>query len=63
VVKATFVGSVIDITCELDTRERLIAQVAGGGGEHVGLGETVQIGWNLEDMSVFPGGGREQSRQ
>jgi spermidine/putrescine ABC transporter ATP-binding subunit len=58
VVKATFIGSVMDITCELDTHERLIAQVAGRRGERVELGESVQIGWNLEDMSVFPGGGR-----
>jgi spermidine/putrescine ABC transporter ATP-binding subunit len=57
VEKATFVGSVIDITCELDTREQLIAQVAAGRGQKLQLGETVQIGWNLEDMNVFPGGG------
>ena len=58
VVKATFIGSVIDVTCELETGERLVAQVPASRGKQFVMGEPVQVGWNLEDMNVFPGTGR-----
>ena len=54
VIKVTFVGNVVDVICECPSGDRVAAQVPGMRGGEFGIGEEVQIGWNVDDMNVFP---------
>jgi putative spermidine/putrescine transport system ATP-binding protein len=60
VVKVTFVGNVIDVTCALDTGEIVGAEISGNTKNLFAVGDRVRIGWDLADMGVFPGSGTRQ---
>jgi ABC-type Fe3+/spermidine/putrescine transport system ATPase subunit len=55
VVKVTFVGNLIDISCALDSGELVSAEIAGNRKGIVTVGEGVRIGWDHADMAIFPG--------
>ncbi len=63
VVKVTFVGNVIDVTCELDSGEMISAEISGNTRDVVAVGDRVRIGWKFADMGIFPGGGTRQQGQ
>ena len=54
VVKITFVGNVIDVSCALDNGEIVSAEIAGNKKDLLRVGECVTIGWDFADMGVFP---------
>jgi spermidine/putrescine ABC transporter ATP-binding subunit len=54
VVKITFVGNVVDVTCVLDNGEIVSAEIAGNKKDLLRVGEQVTIGWDFDDMGVFP---------
>jgi putative spermidine/putrescine transport system ATP-binding protein len=63
VAKVTFVGNVIDVTCELDTGEIISVEISGNTKDLVAVGDRVRIGWDRADMGVFPGSGTRQHDQ
>jgi len=63
VAKVTFVGNVIDVTCELDTGEVINVEISGNTKDLVAVGDRVRIGWDCADMGVFPGSGTRQHDQ
>jgi spermidine/putrescine ABC transporter ATP-binding subunit len=63
VAKVTFVGNVIDVTCELDTGEIISVEISGNTKDLVAVGDRVRIGWDRADMGVFPGSGTRQRDQ
>jgi len=54
VVKITFVGNIVDVTCALDNGEIVSAEIAGNRKDLLRVGQQVTIGWNFDDMGVFP---------
>lgn len=54
VVKITFVGNVIDVSCALENGEIVSAEIAGNKKDLLRVGESVTIGWDFADMGVFP---------
>ena len=56
VVKVTFAGNVVGVTCALDGGEIVNVEIAGNSKKLVEVGDRVRIGWDFADMGVFPGG-------
>jgi putative spermidine/putrescine transport system ATP-binding protein len=63
VAKVTFVGNVIDVSCELDSGEMISAEISGNTRDVVAVGDRVRLGWKFADMGIFPVGGTRQQDQ
>ena len=54
VTKVTFVGNVIDVSCELENGEPISAEISGNRKDTLTVGQQVRVGWDSADLGVFP---------